>query len=185
MHRVHFVWISASRSLAAILACVALACATDAAAQVAHEVIPTAETEAATWRYTLTPPAGEWTKPKYDDSGWKTGESGFGEKYCPGATIRTEWLTEDIWLRRSVTLDPVPEGDLFLLMHHDEDAEVYINGVLAAKVTGFVTEYVEIPMLPEAKAALWKGSNLIAVHCKQTAGGQSIDVGLVKKTPAK
>jgi hypothetical protein len=185
MNRVSFACLSARRGLTAILACGALAWASDATAQVAQEIIPTAETAAATWRYTLAPPAGEWTKPDYDDSGWKTGESGFGEKYCPGATIRTEWLTDDIWLRRSVTLDHVPEGALFLLMHHDEDAEVYVNGVLAAKVKGFVTEYVEVPLLPEAKAALKKGSNLLAVHCKQTAGGQSIDVGLAEKSPAK
>lgn len=185
MHRVHSASISTARSLAAILAGAAMAWATDATAQVAREVIPTAETAAATWRYTLTPPAGEWTKPDYDDREWKTGESGFGEKYCPGATIRTAWLTDDIWLRRSVTLNDVPEGDLFLLMHHDEDAEVYVNGVLAAKVKGFVTEYVEVPLLPEAKAALKQGKNLLAVHCKQTGGGQSIDVGLAEKSPAK
>lgn len=150
-----------------------------------REVVPTAETEAATWRYRLAPPPSEWTMPGYDDSGWKTGESGFGEKHCPGATIRTEWLTDDIWLRREVDIDPLPEGDLCFLMHHDEDAEVFLNGVLAAKVKGYVTEYVEVPILPAARAALRKGRNLLAVHCRQTVGGQSIDVGLVEKPSKK
>jgi len=150
-----------------------------------REVVPTAETEPATWRYTLKPPPGEWTKPGYDDSGWKEGESGFGEKHCPGATVRTEWLTKEIWLRRDVTLDLPPKGELFLLMHHDEDAEVFINGVLAATLKGYVTEYVEVPILPAARAALKQGKNLIAVHCRQTVGGQSIDVGLVEKAAAK
>lgn len=146
-----------------------------------REVVPTAETEPATWRFTLKPPPGEWTKPGYDDSGWQEGESGFGEKHCPGATVRTEWLTKEIWLRREVTLDPLPEGELLFLIHHDEDAEVFINGVLAAKVKGYVTEYIEVPILPAARAALKPGKNLIAVHCRQTVGGQSIDVGLVEK----
>jgi hypothetical protein len=47
------------------------------------------------------------------------------------STVRTEWTTGHIWLRREFTM---PEGtwdDLLLLVNHDDDAEVYINGVLA------------------------------------------------------
>ena len=82
-----------------------------------------------------------------------------------------------------MTLGKVPAGDLFLRIHHDEDAEIFINGVLAAAVQGYVTEYVEVPLLPAAKAALRDGENLVAVHCRQTGGGQSIDVGIVERLP--
>jgi len=37
------------------------------------EVIPTAKTEAALWRYTTQQPADEWTKPEFDASAWKEG----------------------------------------------------------------------------------------------------------------
>lgn len=173
------------RFAAAAAPCLAACLAAASAFAVEREIVPIAETAASTWRYTLTSPDGEWTKPGYDDSGWKTGAGGFGDPHCPGATNRTSWLTDEIWLRKTVTLDAAPEGDVVLLMHHDEDAEVFVNGVLAAKVKGFVTEYVEVPMLAEARAALKQGQNVLAVHCRQTFGGQSIDVGLVEKQQAK
>jgi len=64
-------------------------------------------------------------------------------------------------------------------LHHDEDAEVYINGVLALRVPGFVTGYESWPLTATSKAALTAGKNLIAIHCHQTTGGQYIDMGLV------
>jgi hypothetical protein len=52
--------------------------------------------------------------------------------------------------------------------------------VLAARLPGFSTGYTEIEMSAEARAALKAGKNVIAVHCKQTSGGQCIDVGIVE-----
>src|SRR5262249_23790956 len=143
-------------------------------------VVPTSKEKGITWRYTLEKPANQWIKADFDDTAWKEGTGGFGTKGTPGALVRTEWKTADIWLRREFTLPEGKLGDPHLLLHHDEDAEGYINGVLAAKVAGYTADYEETPIRPEARAALKPGKNIFAVHCHQTIGGQYIDVGLAE-----
>jgi hypothetical protein len=151
------------------------------------EVIPTSEKEAQLWRYTTQRPAGEWFKPDFDAASWKEGPGGFGTQGTPGAVVRTQWNGSDIWLRREFSLSDAKRGRLSFFLHHDEDAEVYLNGVLAARVTGYTTSYEETPISAPAQAALRVGTNLIAAHCRQTGGGQYIDVGLVEivETPAQ
>ena len=148
-------------------------------------VVATSQKDGVTWRYTTTKPAGDWSKPDFDDGAWKTGPGGFGTRMTPGTNVRTEWNTADIWLRREFEL---PAGDwknLSLVAHHDEDVEIYLNGVLAATAGGFTSSYDELPMSAAGQAALKPGKNEIAVHCHQTTGGQYIDVGLVDVVPGK
>ncbi|GAB6165150.1 hypothetical protein JCM19992_11500 [Thermostilla marina] len=142
-------------------------------------IVPTAAEAKSVWRYTTEAPTGEWFAADYDDSHWSEGSGGFGTEGTPGAIVGTKWDGAEIWIRRSVELPgDLAENDLVLVVHHDEDAEIYLNGVLAAKTTGYTTDYVELTIAPEAKAALKAGKNTIAVHCRQTEGGQFIDVGL-------
>ena len=145
-------------------------------------VIPTSQKEGLTWRYTTEKPADDWFEVSFDDASWKTGSGGFGTRETPGAVVRTEWRTPAIWLRREVNL---PGGDwknLHVFAHHDEDVTVYINGVKAAGATGYTTSYEELPLTAAGRKALKPGKNIIAVHCRQTRGGQYIDVGLVDAT---
>ena len=141
-------------------------------------VVPTSQEKRLTWRYTLEKPAEGWFKPDFKDTDWKEGAGGFGTPQTPGAVVRTVWNTSNIWLRRTFELPENAPKELHLLLHHDEDAEIYINGVLAAKVEGYVTDYEEVAINPDALSMLKPGKNTIAVHCKQTGGGQYIDVGL-------
>jgi hypothetical protein len=142
--------------------------------------VPTAKQSAAEWRYTLTAPPEGWEQPGFDDSAWPRGPSGFGREGTPGAVVRTPWTGSDIWLRRAFVLEGEIPPDLVLHVHHDEDAEIYIDGVPAAAATGYTTAYVELEMSPEALAVLRPGRHVLAVHCRQTGGGQYIDVGLAR-----
>jgi hypothetical protein len=146
--------------------------------------MPTAERWGLAWRYTTEKPAEDWFRPSFDHSHWKEGPAGFGTRGTPGAIVRTEWNTADIWLTREFAMPAGKWDNLQLRLHHDEDAEVYLNGVLAAQVPGFATDYDQVPIRPEARKALKPGDeNFLAVHCHQTTGGQYIDVGLVDVQP--
>jgi hypothetical protein len=137
------------------------------------------------WKYTLGKPADDWFQPGFDAASWKEGIGGFGTAGTPGSYPNTVWETDDIWIRTEFTLGADDGSTIKLRVFHDEDAEIYLNGVLAAKLPKFITEYEEFDILPEATAKLRPGNNTIAVHCHQTSGGQGIDVGILAPQPVK
>lgn len=143
-------------------------------------LIAAADTAPAEWSFTTIKPGAGWEKPGFDDSSWSRGISGFGAEGTPGAHVKTKWDTGEIWLRREVTLKSSDLKNLRLWLHHDEDVEVYINGVLAFSAVGWTTGYEAFEMTPAGLAALKSGKNQIAVKCRQTSGGQYIDLGFVK-----
>jgi hypothetical protein len=143
-------------------------------------LVQTSQFEPQTWAYTTQKPAGRWAESDYDDRAWKHGPGGFGTQGTPGAVVRTVWDSADIWIRRTLTVDRLPRaGTIGLSIHHDEDAEVYVNGQLVKTLTGYTTGYTLLTLSDEASAALKPGRNSLAVHCHQTGGGQYIDVGLI------
>jgi hypothetical protein len=144
-------------------------------------LVPTAVTKPALWRYTTEKPAADWFAPGFSDKTWQEGPAGFGTGQPKAGMVRTPWKTDDIWLRREIVLPAAKLRAPALTVFHDDDVEVYINGVLAAKASGSNNHYEEMDLTPEAEATLRAGPNLIAVHCHQRKGGQYIDVGLVQE----
>ena len=142
-------------------------------------VVATSQKKAVTWKYTTEKPADGWFKPEFDAAGWKEGPGGFGTDGTPSAVVGTRWDTDDIWLRREFVMPAGQFKNLSLFVHHDEDVEIYINGVLAARKSGYTTDYETMEIRPAGKQALKEGKNVMAVHCRQTGGGQCIDVGIV------
>lgn len=130
------------------------------------------------WQYTFERPEGNWTLEQFDASAWKEGYAGFGARNTPGSRVSTDWKSEDIWLRQVITLEEIPKDPAFYLFH-DEDADIYLNGEKVASFTSYVTEYQIAPLSEKAKKLLRKGENTLAVYCKQTTGGQAIDVHLI------
>jgi hypothetical protein len=151
------------------------------------EVVPDARTQPSIWSYTTQAPEGDaWTKPDFDASTWKTGRSSFGTEGTPGTVIGTRWDTDDIWIRRKIRLpENLNPATAQFIVYHDEDIEIYVDGVLASSAPGFNASYIPLPISDEAKAILKPGALVtIAAHCHQTVGGQDIDIGLANVAPS-
>ena len=155
----------------------------------AIELVPTAlRAKNTIWRYTTTTPPNDWTSLEFNQASWASGPSGFGSGHVPNtsydnrSTINTEWKTSDIYLRKvfaTKNLTSEQRAGLRLTIYHDDDCEVYINGVLAFKATGYTSNYMKVDVSEEAKQALRdNGNNVLAIKCKQFSGGQYIDAGL-------
>jgi hypothetical protein len=168
----------------------------DAAAPELHRRLlgppPTLRSVAATsipdgqlWRISFSDPGEGWAAPGFDDSGWRQGLGGFGTEGTPGAKVRTVWDTPEIWIRRSFSIPAEEVGrlrsvPLFLRIHHDEDAEVYLNGTLISTLEGYSTGYRLVSLDAESSSSLRAGENTLSVHVRQTDGGQYIDAGIVE-----
>lgn len=165
------------------------AIASAGAAMAVTTVVPTSQTTGQTWKYRTSSPNSNWTSPSYSDFFWNNGTGGFGGNNPPNTSglIRTSWTTSDIWLRRTFNPGPLTAEqiqNLYFTVYHDEDVEIYVNGVLAASATGYVTSYGLLPLTAAGRAAIIPdAANLLAVHCHQTGGGQYIDVGLAVSEP--
>jgi hypothetical protein len=150
-----------------------------------REVLPTSREVGQRWSFTEEDPGVGWFGVEYDASNWREGPGGFGTNRTPGARVGTPWESSDLWLRRSFRLDSLAlsrlqGASLYLRIHHDEDAEIYLNGVRIASLEGYTTGYRLESMDRDAAALLREGLNLVALHVRQTDGGQFIDAGIVE-----
>ncbi|MES2733799.1 MAG: PA14 domain-containing protein [Bacteroidota bacterium] len=154
-------------------------------AYIYRKILPTSEDIKQSWKYSTTAPASNWTTSAFNDASWTTGSGGFGTASVATMPLGTLWNTSDIWLRKSFTLSditPAQFSKLCIRMIHDDDVEIYLNGVLACSRSSFMGNYAYYPFSQAALNALQLNqTNVIAVHCKQVFGGQSVDVGIYLK----
>ncbi len=143
-------------------------------------VAPTSEASGRPWSYTTDRPAEGWAAPAFDASAWKRGVAGFGHGPTAAGTTRTPWNTPDLWLRRDFDLPAgTPLEEIQLEIQHDDDAEVYVNGALVARLPGANNRYETRRLLKATRGALRPGRNTLAIHCRDTGGEAYIDAGLV------
>lgn len=146
------------------------------------------------WEYTTVRPEAQnvvnsiytfWYNGDYSTTGWKKGKAPFGKSDVKWQKpiIKTTWNTGDIWLRKTLnrTLNQSEIDKMSWVMCHDEDIEIFVNGVRVFEEKGYDEDYKVVPLSQEAKDqfAAKNANPWICVHVKQTAGGQFFDLGLI------
>ena len=142
-------------------------------------VIPTAKDGKEEWKYVFSNPGSGWYNRPFNDASWNVGVGSFGTR----SKDNTAWTTTDIWLRKDFTLSDYAASvvdSLVLYVSHDEDCQIYINGVVAAEMGGYA-DYKYVSISDKAKASIKVGEkNVIAVHCYNGGAPGDIDVGIYK-----
>lgn len=132
----------------------------------------------------------EWYEPEYtltdgDGINWITASSPFSSDDTYKGQKSFRWveadITGDIYIRRTFTLDSLPDGLLYLACGHDDaPAEWYINGVRVHSVSdGWDNDEYKVLTAEQKSLIKTDGSpNILAVHVHQNWGGAFADCGL-------
>jgi hypothetical protein len=143
-------------------------------------ILAPGEASPAECRYTERKPDGAWMDEAYDDRQWASGRMPFGKGWDRDFT--TPWDSREIWARRTFDLSDTDIEELVLLLRHDDDVEVYLNGRRIYDCTHcYLGRIKAYPVADDVKAALKKGRNTLALHCINPSGNAWLDVGLAKR----
>ena len=140
-----------------------------------ESVLPTSDEDTYTVAYSEQEPTGKWTTTDYDDSSWKKGEAPFSDNETLAKTV---WRSNNLYFRRSFDLANTDYEKLYLKLRHDDNVTVFLNGDKIYDVNGWDDSFKFIPIKDAVKGKLKPTGNVLAVHIRNTAGGQWLDAGL-------
>ncbi|MGA2617294.1 MAG: sugar-binding domain-containing protein [Thermoguttaceae bacterium] len=126
------------------------------------------------WKYFTGNPANGWMDRDCDGGGWNSGLAPFGVY----GDARTSWKTPEIYFRQTFQFDGHALKHGAVVIHHNDNTEVYVNGRKILAVRGSKGYYM-IVVTDDLKRALKKGDNTIAVHSHEGGQGQCIDLALL------
>ena len=136
------------------------------------------------WRYSTSDPGGSWTTAAYDDSGWSVGDAGFGESTSQSLKmpIRTDWSSDDIWLRHNFTLDKtVWEARLYgavkaTIYVYLNGTEIYNNASSGWSESSYFRINDGDLSVSNLHTYLNQGDNVLAVRATNTGGEKWVDM---------
>ncbi len=126
------------------------------------------------YKYSTEKPADDWLKETFDDNAWKSGLAPFGN----GGKARTQWKTKDIYFRKTFEYAGGELKNAAVVIHHNDNTEIYVNGQKITAVTGSKGFYM-IMVTEQMKQALKKGLNTLAVHSHEAGQGQFVDFAIL------
>ncbi|MEH6406220.1 MAG: DUF4965 domain-containing protein [Leeuwenhoekiella sp.] len=139
-------------------------------------LLPASDEEEYSVSYSEKEPDAKWLDADYDASNWKKGKAPFSDDKKEAKTI---WTSDDLWYRRTFDLENTDLKTLYLKLRHDDDIVAYLNGEKILDVNGWQHSFKYIPIEDSVIKTLKKTGNVLAIHIKNTAGGQWLDAGLV------
>ena len=142
-----------------------------------HPIVP----KAAQWRYLAGKHPGRgWAQLDYDETGWKSGQAGFGYADKDDKTVLADMQGRYgvVYLRKRFHLPSVADvGKLTLMINYDDAFIAYLNGVevlrvgvgrgsgdTAVGIAGHEAAGHEPFDVPNASARLRKGDNVLAIE---------------------
>lgn len=141
-------------------------------------ILPAADEENYQAAYAESTPADDWMNTSFDDGQWKKGMAPFGDDKTLSKTL---WQSENIWVRREFTLSSLDFKKLYLKLQHDDNVEVYLNGAQVYKKEGWTHKFIYLQLSDDIKSKLKIGKNILSIHVANTAGGASLDAGIVEE----
>jgi hypothetical protein len=145
-----------------------------------ESIVPTADENNYAVKYTEEQPAEEWMAVDFNDNNWKSGVAPFGDNASKAKTV---WKSKDLWVRREFQVNNLNLDNLFLKINHDDNVDVFLNGVNIYSKEGWTSKFVLIDLNEVIKSNLKEGKNVLAIHCVNTEGGSYLDAGIVEKLP--
>ena len=77
-------------------------------------------------------------------------------------------------------LNKLNANQKYLMLNHDDNVVVYLNGKEVYDKEGFVHQFIYVPI---ESGIIKQGKNVLAIHVKNTAGGRFLDAGIVEEVP--
>lgn len=139
-------------------------------------LLPASDEESYQVSYSETQPQDNWINQDFNSNSWKTGQAPFSDD---NAVAKTAWKSNDLWYRRTFDLEKTDLKSLYLKIRHDDNVIAYLNGEKIMDTNGWQHSFKYIPIDEAIIKKLKKTGNVLAIHIKNTAGGQYLDAGLV------
>src|SRR5262249_9485864 len=110
---------------------------------------------------------------------------GFGRKDGFELVIGTPWTTSDLYLARTFEWDGEAFAGALLVLHHDNEVELYLNGAPLFSRGRWNDAYEPFDVGERLHALLKKGATTLAVHVHQDEGGQYFDAAILLAPPTR
>lgn len=147
-------------------------------------IVRMGEVEPLSVRYSFVQPEGNWKDIGFDDHNWNAGNAPFGKRFQ--SLINTVWESSHLWVRKEFVLDEdVLDKKVFIEFSHDDDVEIYVNGIEVVRVYDKCQDNIFKEINDEAHRSLRKGNNVITAYCHNRGGDAYLDFGVSIEEPVQ